>query len=72
MSKVSKSSLRTGVWVRFLYDDTGARDGVVIDTSILNKYGELVVLVEDAQVKITYDQVVKVGSKLLAKYSGLD
>jgi hypothetical protein len=73
--KELKSGLRVGRWIRTVWDDVGAKDGVVIYCDINNS--------EDWKIEIycpfdeeccgldSLDQIIEIGKYLTARDSGL-
>jgi hypothetical protein len=60
-----QAETKIGCWVRTIWDDVGARDGVLVDR-------ELVYFPYDLEtVSINYAQIIAVGNPLIAVNTGL-
>jgi len=70
MSKNNMCKL-IGFWVRTMWDDVGARDGVVVEADDDGKSGRVYFPFGDSTELVRVSQVTAVGSRLLAVHTGL-
>lgn len=69
--RVKRSDIRPGRWVRVMWDDIGARDGIVIEKTDNGRSCRVYFPFDTRSQSVECDQIVKVGSSLRAKDSGL-
>ena len=67
--RVKKSSIKAGRWVRTLWDDVGAKDGIIIE---VREHNALVYEPFNKSANsVEFDQIIAVGNYVKAKDSGL-
>lgn len=70
ITTLKKSRITPGIWVRTMWDDVGARDGIVVE-KIDNKSIRVYTPHDKNALMTEISQVVAIGNYLDAKESGL-
>lgn len=73
--KVSKKQIRPGRWVRTIWDDVGARDGIVVGVDSDNRHGfrcTVYLIADNDCADVDFDQISAVGNYITAEFSGLE
>ncbi len=66
--RIAKSVLKPGRWVRVMYDDIGARDGILIGKS--QDWFEVFFPFDNTD-KVDYSQIIGVGAFIEAKNAAI-
>lgn len=71
LTKRECDRLVPGTWIRTMWDDCGAKDGVVVEVNKESKWVVTLFPGEKYFTTLCYDQIVKKGDMISAKDSGL-
>ena len=68
---VKVSRIQAGYWARTMWDDVGARDGIIVSVDKEYKSARMYMPFDDSTCSVNFEQIQSVGKLLSARDSGL-